>query len=218
MRSPRPRRRPVSASASTRAPGAVVPVTVDGRRCRSSCRRRRRGDRHRQRSRHPVGDVAVRDDRRASRGCARRRGRAPAAPTGLRPRQRAGRAAGWPLVKPIDAVVGSVPNGDAARSGSSHACSGSRPCPEVMFAIAVEQRGRADAVAGGDVVLAALAASTGHRWPEPRVGRRPRRAVDEQLSARLEAVAVAVLGPRPRSCRIGRTRARCWSGARSRCR
>src|SRR5947209_5971807 len=71
------------------------------------------------------------------------------------------------LVKPIDAVAGYVPNGDAARFGSSHACSGSRPCPEVMFCIAVS-RVRAD-----DPRLEAMSysarspLSTGHRWPEP---------------------------------------------------
>ncbi len=35
-----------------------------------------------------------------------------------------------PSTKPIDAVVGSVPYGEAARSGFSQACSGTSPIPE----------------------------------------------------------------------------------------
>ena len=70
-------------------------------------------------------------------------------------------------MKPIEAMDGSVPNGDAARFGSSHTCSGSRPCPEVMFCIAVSS------VRADDPCLEAMSysprspLSTGHRWPEP---------------------------------------------------
>ena len=47
--------------------------------------------------------------------------------------------AGLPLTKPIDAVVGSVPNGDAARSGFSQDCSGIIPTPEVESFIAASR-------------------------------------------------------------------------------
>src|ERR1700733_12325356 len=45
--------------------------------------------------------------------------------------------AGWPFTKPIDAVEGSVPNGEGATIASSHTCSGSSPCAELIFRIAV---------------------------------------------------------------------------------
>ena len=44
--------------------------------------------------------------------------------------------AAWPLMKPIDAVAGSLPYGEAARSGSSQACSGTSPTPEEKLTIA----------------------------------------------------------------------------------
>ena len=44
--------------------------------------------------------------------------------------------AAWPLVKPMEAVAGSLPYGEAARSGSSQACSGTRPTPEEKLIIA----------------------------------------------------------------------------------
>src|SRR6185369_14535592 len=44
--------------------------------------------------------------------------------------------AALPLVKPIEAVAGSLPYGEAGRSGSSHACSGTRPTPEEKLIIA----------------------------------------------------------------------------------
>ena len=44
--------------------------------------------------------------------------------------------AGLPFTNPIDAVVGSVPKGDAARSGSSQSCSGMMPTPEEKLAMA----------------------------------------------------------------------------------
>src|SRR2546429_4809557 len=44
--------------------------------------------------------------------------------------------AALPLVKPIEAVDGSLPYGEAARSGSSQACSGTSPTPEGKLIIA----------------------------------------------------------------------------------
>src|SRR4051812_31484174 len=44
--------------------------------------------------------------------------------------------AGLPLTKPIDAVVGSLPNGAAGRAGFSQDCSGIIPMPEVESFIA----------------------------------------------------------------------------------
>src|SRR5215831_12580646 len=41
--------------------------------------------------------------------------------------------AGLPSTNPIDAVVGSLPYGEAARSGFSQACSGTRPVPDEKF-------------------------------------------------------------------------------------
>ena len=39
-------------------------------------------------------------------------------------------------MNPIEAVAGSLPNGEAARSGSSQACSGTSPTPEEKLTIA----------------------------------------------------------------------------------
>ncbi len=43
--------------------------------------------------------------------------------------------AGPPLLNPIEATVGSVPNGEAARSGSSQFCSGIKSTPDAKLAI-----------------------------------------------------------------------------------
>src|SRR6478672_2699258 len=40
--------------------------------------------------------------------------------------------AGLPFANPMDAVAGSEPYGDAATAGSSQACSGTIPSPDVM--------------------------------------------------------------------------------------
>ncbi len=53
--------------------------------------------------------------------------------------------AGSPLTNPIDAIVGSVPNGERGMSATSHVCSGIRPTPEPIAAIALA-RSRAAAV------------------------------------------------------------------------
>src|ERR1700759_1540259 len=44
--------------------------------------------------------------------------------------------AALPSVNPIEAVAGSLPYGEAARSGASQACSGTRPTPEEKLIIA----------------------------------------------------------------------------------
>ena len=75
--------------------------------------------------------------------------------------------AGLPLTKPIDAIVGSVPNGERARSGRSHACSGIRPTPEPIACIA---RSRSSAAPGSPVSISYCPrspASTGQRCPLP---------------------------------------------------
>ena len=41
--------------------------------------------------------------------------------------------AALPSRKPIEAVVGFAPNGDAGESGSSHTCSGTYPRPQVIL-------------------------------------------------------------------------------------
>src|ERR1700748_3248547 len=71
------------------------------------------------------------------------------------------------LVTPSEAVVGSVPNGDGGTLGSSHTCSGSRPCPEVMLSMAPSSD-RAEPVCPAVRSYSARSPlSTGHRWPEP---------------------------------------------------
>ena len=45
-------------------------------------------------------------------------------------------AAALPLVKPIEAVFGLLPNGEAGTSGSSQACSGTSPRPEDICCVA----------------------------------------------------------------------------------
>src|SRR5215472_5388394 len=74
---------------------------------------------------------------------------------------------GLPLVKPIDAVVGSEPNGEAGRSGSSHACSGSSPWPEVMLRIDVSSRPAKARSPEATSYSPRSPDSTGHRWPVP---------------------------------------------------
>ena len=44
--------------------------------------------------------------------------------------------AAFPLVNPIEAVAGSLPYGEAARSGFSQACSGTSPTPDEKLTIA----------------------------------------------------------------------------------
>jgi hypothetical protein len=70
-------------------------------------------------------------------------------------------------VKPIDAVAGFVPYGEAGTAGSSHTCSGSRPWPEVMFRIAVSRLVAAPACPAARSYSPRSPSSTGHRWPDP---------------------------------------------------
>src|SRR2546430_15282000 len=66
--------------------------------------------------------------------------------------------AAWPLVNPIEAVAGSLPYGEAARSGSSQACSGTSPTPEEKLITALsrdwapgaEQAARSDSARSPD--------------------------------------------------------------------
>ena len=104
--------------------------------------------------------------------------------------------AGWPGAKPIEAVAGSDPNGEAASAGSSHACSGSRYPPEVIRAIALSSPAAAEPSPAAMSYSPRSPASTGHRWSGAGARRRPRRS--RRRAARrvgLEAVAIAVLGP-----------------------
>ena len=72
-----------------------------------------------------------------------------------------------PSVNPMEAVAGSLPNGDAARPGFSHACSGTSPTPEEKRVIACSSArapwafpvARSDSARSPD--------STGHRCPVP---------------------------------------------------
>src|SRR5450755_3977886 len=75
--------------------------------------------------------------------------------------------AALPLLKPIEAVVGSAPNGDAGVSGSSHTCSGTYPKPQ---AIRWKSTARPEAAALSPDWRSCSARSplsSGHRWPEP---------------------------------------------------
>src|SRR3954468_9627091 len=74
---------------------------------------------------------------------------------------------GLPLRNPIDAIVGSVPKGDGARSGRSHTCSAMRPTPELMLRIA-SSRATAEPTAPRSISYWPRSpASTGHGWPVP---------------------------------------------------
>src|SRR5208282_2931149 len=75
--------------------------------------------------------------------------------------------AALPSVNPMDAVDGSLPYGEAARLGSSQACSGTSPTPDEKLIIAwssdfaplVAPSARSDSARSPD--------RTGHRWPVP---------------------------------------------------
>ena len=75
--------------------------------------------------------------------------------------------AGLPLVNPMDAVAGSEPNGDAATAGSSQACSGTIPSPDVMDCMACSS----DPAAPAEPVCRSCSARSpsriGHRCPDP---------------------------------------------------
>src|ERR1019366_2946089 len=75
--------------------------------------------------------------------------------------------AALPSVNPMDAVAGSLPYGEAARSGPSQACSGTSPTPEEKLIIAwssdcaplVCPSAKSDSARSPD--------RTGHRCPVP---------------------------------------------------
>src|SRR4029077_6098571 len=73
--------------------------------------------------------------------------------------------AAFPSVKPMDAVSGSLPNGDAGRSGFSHACSGTRPTPDEKFSIALSSDAAPDMLPPATSDSARSPDSTGHRCP-----------------------------------------------------
>ena len=75
--------------------------------------------------------------------------------------------AALPSVNPMDAVAGSLPYGEAARSGSSQACSGTSPTPEEKLIIAWSRDSAplADPAARSD--SARSPDRTGHRCPVP---------------------------------------------------
>ena len=128
-----------STPTSTVAPGAVVPVTVDGRRG------------HRAPS---AGAVTVSGARRAAAAGRTGRPRSPAAPPAgrrrcaaiSRPAGPGPRSAARPSRPPrrwrsrSTRSPAALPNGDAGRSGFSQACSGTRPTPEDVAVHRGEQR------------------------------------------------------------------------------
>ena len=71
--------------------------------------------------------------------------------------------AAWPLRKPIEATVGSVPYGSAARVGSSQACSGTRPTPEAEFSMKCSCDRAIEPSPWAKAVSARSPDSTGHR-------------------------------------------------------
>src|SRR6185312_5328474 len=75
--------------------------------------------------------------------------------------------AGLPLTKPIEAIVGSLPNGAAGRSGFSQACSGTNPTPEVCAFIAASSAAAPVRSPVCSCCSARSPDSTGHRCPEP---------------------------------------------------
>ena len=75
--------------------------------------------------------------------------------------------AALPSVNPMDAVAGSLPYGEAARSGSSQACSGTSPTPDEKLIIAWSRDSAplADPAARSD--SARSPDRFGHRCPVP---------------------------------------------------
>src|ERR1700739_4912810 len=75
--------------------------------------------------------------------------------------------AGLPFVIPMDAVAGSEPYGDAATAGSSQACSGTIPSPDVMDCMVRSS----DPAAPAEPVCRSCSARSpsriGHRCPDP---------------------------------------------------
>src|SRR4029079_16902133 len=74
---------------------------------------------------------------------------------------------GLPLTKPIEASVGSVPNGEAATPGGAQTCSGTRPTPEDMAPIVVSSWPAEAAWPVARSCSARSADSTGQMCPVP---------------------------------------------------
>ena len=154
-----------------------MPVTVTGEAVTDDLVGRG-GDRERRRS-LGVGDVAVvrggRQHDVALRGQVGRKPDERRQPTRSAVRPSRPRL---PFRNPIEAMVGSVPKGEAARSGSSQSCSGISPTPDAKRAHPASSDGRLGRVAGRERMLGALG---GQHRPQvagalparcPRVGRR----------------------------------------------
>src|SRR5690242_6204564 len=75
--------------------------------------------------------------------------------------------AGPPSRKPIDAVAGSLPYGEAARSGDSQSCSGIRPAPDAKLLIETSSAVACEVTPVARPFSARSADRTGHRWPVP---------------------------------------------------
>ena len=75
--------------------------------------------------------------------------------------------AALPSVNPMDAVAGSLPYGEAGRSGSSHACSGTSPTPDEKLIIAWSRDSAPLAFPSARSDSARSPDRTGHRCPVP---------------------------------------------------
>ena len=84
--------------------------------------------------------------------------------------------AGLPFVNPMDAVAGSEPYGDAATAGSSQACSGTIPSPDVMDCMACSSDPAGAGRTGLQILLGPLAVENRPQVPGPLGGREPRGA------------------------------------------
>src|SRR5581483_1435425 len=75
--------------------------------------------------------------------------------------------AALPSVNPMDAVAGSLPYGEAGRSGSSHACSGTSPTPDEKLSIALSSGAAARVSPAARSDSARSPDRFGHRCPVP---------------------------------------------------
>ncbi len=72
-----------------------------------------------------------------------------------------------PLVKPIDAIVGSVPNGDGATAVVSQSCSGMSPTPDENAAIVLSSAAAPEAFPVARLCSPRSADSAGQTCPVP---------------------------------------------------